>query len=192
MTEVNKILCPAISRIVKQQQEKADGVWSGSKYAEIKRLEIDKRGEVGEVFVEEMLTDLGIQVKRSHETDRTKKHWDIRDCTNGHDFEVKFATQGTENKSYQYEGFEKDRNYAGVILVALAPNNVYITCAAKRKMPFAKGNNHYTISIKKMHRREHGTQYKWTLARRDVEGREIVTVDDFGKHYYELLEDIKE
>ena len=192
MTEISEILSPIITQVLKRQKDAGD-MWAGSKYAMFKKLEIDKRGEVGEMLVEKMLADLDITVKRNRETDRTKKHWDIKDLDHNLGFEIKLATQGTRKNgkgTYQYEGFEKDRDYAGVILIAVAPNNIYITCAAKGNIPFAKENNYYTERKKKLHRREYGTQYKWTFSASDVADREIITIQDFSAHYYKMIEDI--
>ena len=192
MTEISEILSPIINQVFKRQKYASD-MWANSKYAMFKKLEIDKRGEVGEMLVEKMLADLGVTVERNRETDRTKKHWDIKDIKHNLGFEIKLATQGTHKNgkgTYQYEGFEKNRNYNGVILIAVAPNNIYITCAAKRNIPFAKESNYYTKRKKKLHHREYGTQYKWTLAASDVADREIITIQDFRTHYYKMIKDI--
>ena len=188
MTSIEDFFQPIIHVAIEEQKQ--TNAWINSTYEAIKLLEIDSRGAVGEALIETLLKNLKFDVERNNETDRTKKHWDIRDKTNNLDFEVKLATQG-KKKNYQYEGFEKDRNYAGVILIAVAPNDLYITCAAKNKMPFVSSNNYYTKNNKTMHRRGHGIQYKWTLSQKDVEERKVQTIKDFRSHYSSMIKDVQ-
>lgn len=171
--------------------EKTGTKWNGSTYESIKDFEIDLRGKIGELLVERLLEDLGVKTESNDETDRTKKHWDIRDLTNGIDIEVKTATEGNKSKTFQFEGFEKSRDYHAVILLGIAPDEMFITCAPKKFLPFGEKDNRYTKNAKKMHRREHGIQYKWTLSRKDMEDRQINTLKDFKNHYETLIEEIR-
>ena len=143
------------------------------------------RGKLGELLLKELLEELGIEVENNDETDRTKKHWDIYDKTREKYIEVKTASQGKKG-TFQYEGFEKDRSYDSVVLFAISPEKIYITCAKKDELPWKRANDLFTKRKKEMHHRAHGIQYKWTLSLKDLEDREIISINDFQKHYQRI------
>ena len=177
MTDIKHLFDTVMSEI-----QSTGSAWHESDYKSIKELEIDGRGRFGEALIERIITTLGYDAESNGATDRTKKHWDIRDNSNGLDIEVKTATLGNK-KTFQFEGFEKDRDYHAVILLGIAPSALYLTIAKKAEMPFNKPNDLFTVNPKKMHRRGHGIQYKWTLSENDCKGREIKTLDDFKAMY---------
>lgn len=168
------------------------GDWDDGEYSDIKDYEIDLRGKIGELFLADCLERLGYGVVHNDVTDRTKKHWDLRvkDGNKSIDIEVKLATMGTSG-TFQYEGFEKDRSYDAAILIAVAPNEIFITCATKDHLPFNSASDIFTLRKKKMHRRGHGIQYKWTLSFKDVESREIASLEDFQFHFEAMIKAIK-
>ena len=174
--------------VVMSEIQSTSSAWHESDYKSIKQLEVDLRGRFGEVLIERILTELGFHVESNDTTDRKNKHWDIRDHTNGLDIEVKTATLGNKQKTFQHEAFEKDRNYHAAILLDIAPSTLYITVAKKSDMPFDEKNDLFTVRRKKLHKRPNG-HYKWTLNEKDCKGREVETLDDFWAMYEPLLKD---
>jgi len=165
--------------------------WENAIYGDMRRVQIDKRGAIGESFIENILTKLGIDIERTDTTDRTLKHWDIRDKTNNVDLEVKIATLGANQRTFQYESFERDRNYHAVILVGVVPNDIYLKCIPKFQIPFKKANDIFTKTKRALHHRGHGIQYKWTLNLTDFKESELIkTLNDFQHSYQVMLDTI--
>jgi len=166
--------------------------WENAIYKNMRRVQIDKRGAIGESFIENILKKLGNDIDRTDATDRTLKHWDIRDKTNRIDLEVKLATLGANKRTFQYEAFERDRNYHAVILIGAAPNDIYLKCVPKFQIPFKKANDIFTKTKRALHRRGHGIQYKWTLNLSDFKESELIrTLDDFQRSYQVMLDTIE-
>lgn len=185
MTAVGRVLCSLIENALKNIDEQ----WAEGPYVGLRRLQPDNRGEVGEKFLCDLLTSLDYEVELSHETDPTKKHWDLR--LNGEvQLEVKTATLGT-TKTFQHENLEKDRDFDGVVLLDIAPDKIYLTCAAKSSIPWTSENDRWSINPKKLHRRRQGIAYKWDLHLRDVENRVIETLDDVRKMFEEMMKEVK-
>ena len=185
-----EILLKIIKQRAKRLQKKKNVWTAGSKFNAIRTLQMDNRGEVGEEFVATVLSVLGYETKYNNETNPTKKHWDI--LVGGKiKLEVKTASLGQDGKMFQHEEFEKDRNYDAVVLVDIAPNDLYLTVAPKDTLPFVQANDNWTINQKKMHRRRKGISYKWDLSLKDVESRKIETPEDVKRMFNDLLKGLK-
>lgn len=101
---INERLQTTIQRIVSERADKHG--WDASLFADIAKLSADQRGEVGELLLQELLIEAGVEgVIRTAGTDRTSKHWDIR--TADMDIEVKTATLGRNNNRFQHENIER-------------------------------------------------------------------------------------
>lgn len=154
--------------------------WESSDYKEIRGLQADIRGAVGENFVAAMLRALGKKVEHFAATDAENKHWDM--TADGITLEIKFASMGSKTTTFQHEAIESGRNYDGLIIVDVAPDGVYITCAAKRDIPWDK-----------LHNRRYGPDvYKWTLNRNNIPDRKMNTLADFAAAYEKMERRIRE
>ena len=163
-----------------------NNIWIGGYFKAIQDLAIDLRGELGESYIADLLIKLGHGVEMARQTDRSDKHWDIR--VNGKiDLEIKTATIGKKGKTFQHENIEKERRYDAIVLLDIAPDNIYLTVAPKNTLPYATPNNNWTLNPKKMHRRAHGIQYKWDLHLNDVKERRVETLDDVRRQFAILL-----
>ena len=161
-------------------------LWAGGFFQEMRKLQPDLRGEVGEEFIADVLAQAGYSVEVNRETDPTRKHWDVR-VSGTIKLEVKTATLGADGRTFQHENFEKDRDYDAVVLVDVAPNDLYLTVAPKDTLPFTRQNDNWTRNPKQMHRRRHGIAYKWDLHLRDVESRKVETLDDIKQMFAPVL-----
>lgn len=162
-------------------------LWEFSKVKDLKKLSMDARGDVGEEFVKVLLEKLGYDVYWDNATDRANKHWDLR--VNGKiDLEVKMATVGKAGKTFQHENLEQNRNYDAVVLLDITPHTLYLTVAPKHTLPFDEPNDIWTMTPKKMHKRDYGKDvYKWDMNIRDVRDREIKTLDDVRRMFEGVL-----
>ena len=182
-TNVRELLVSLIEKAV-QSQPKTH--WDSGVFGAIKQLEIDSRGTLGETFIAVSLKDLGHTVSHNREKDVTKKHWDIR--VDGEiDLEIKTATLDKQGK-FQHESLTPTRNYQGLVLVDIVPNDVYVTFAAHDALPWRRPNDIFTISNRKMHIRQDG-RYKWDLSLKDVisKNRKINSLADIENGYQEML-----
>lgn len=187
MTDPARLLLQIV-RSAAVVQKKVD-LWLDADFAPVKELELDQRGEIGEQFICLALQTLGHEVKTSQTTDPTMKHWDL--LVDGTiKLEVKTATLG-KTGTFQHENLEKDRNYDGLVLVDIAPNDLYTTFAAKSTLPFTTANSNWSINKKKMHRRRGGIQYKWDLSLKDASSRKIETLKDLEAQYNTMARTIE-
>lgn len=160
--------------------------WDTGFFGAIKKLEIDNRGSIGEVFVATALGEIGHTIDHNREKDVTKKHWDIK-VDEEVDLEIKTATLDSNGK-FQHEGLTPTRNYHGLVLVDIAPNDVYVTFAAQKLLPWRNPNTIFTVSNRQMHVRNTGV-YKWDLSLKDVNSKNklISSLDDIEAGYQEML-----
>ena len=168
---------------VKAKRKKTD--WDSSTFEVIKEFEIDNRGMTGEIFTEKNLKSLGYEVERDENPGGDEKEYDI--LLNGKiKIEVKTATRGANDKTFQHEGLHPDRDFDILILIDVAPNNIYVTCVKKKDLPFDIPNNNFSKRNKKMHKRKSGV-YKWDLNIKDIEEREVKTLEDFKRIFEAAL-----
>jgi len=140
--------------------------WDDGLFADILKLSIDQRGKVGEQLIEAALRKAGVpEVTRAGKLDRTHKHWDIR--TAHMDIEVKTATLGRNINTFQHESIEKDRQYHALVLLDIAPNDIYLTWLAKDG-----------IDWRSLHRRANSNFYKLDLKLPELESRKVSTIAD--------------
>lgn len=147
MNEIAKIAKDALSEVVANRKE-AKNTWDGSPYERWGRVEIDTRGTAGELLVVKLLEAAGRQVVYNRDATDEEKHWDL--MCNGLSYEVKTARIGTSGNSFQHENIFKTRRYDGLIFVDIAPDEIYISCWAKRNIPWSE-----------LHHRKDGSYYKW-------------------------------
>ncbi len=173
MTDIGSILIDTIRRAFAEQAGKDKYGWAKGLYKEMRELQTDTRGDVGEDFIAELLRQLGRDVRHTRRTDSQKKQWDI--ICDGVKLEVKTATMGMANATFQHENLEKDRDYDGVIFVDIAPDDIYIIFMAKED-----------IDWRNVHHRRTGIsrKYDWGLNR--IKESQIETLEEFQFAYEEF------
>ena len=162
-----------------------DTAWDEGEFVRIRNLQLDNRGEVGEKFIAEALVAIGHKAEISPITDPAKKHWDVL-VGDTIKLEVKTATLGS-NKVFQHENIEKERDFDGLVLLDIAPDNIYLTCAAKATLPWTQPNDNWTNTKRKMHRRRASSVYKWDLKLTDVQQRQVQTLEDVKDAFRNLF-----
>lgn len=144
----------------------------------MRRLQIDRRGKVGELYVKFLLEEIGRECVHDFNTkDRENKQWDIRVPENNMCIEVKTATLTASNGSFQHEDIERSRNWNGLILLDVAPNKLYITCEAKSQIDWNKF--HFRPATE--------DKYKYTLNIKNLDNNELNTIEDFRRHYEAMV-----
>ena len=172
-----------VDEVKKSQRERVNSrripSWENSRYQPIRELEIDSRGFVGERFVQNCLNQIGYRTQRDEKTSLEEKGYDI--LVDGHfKLEVKLATRGRIQATFQHENLKQERDYDAITLIHVAPDKIYMTCGRKRDLPFRVKSTKFTVNKKKMHLRAKG-EFKWDLHVQDVQRREVKTIHDFER-----------
>ena len=188
MNELDDLLINSIERHASQAV--VEDVWNSGRFAKIKMLSVDIRGQLGEEFLAEILRQLGCSVEHPKGTDINAQQWDLR-VNNKTTLEVKTATVGKNGNNFQHENIYIKRDFDFLVLVDITPNEIYLTPAPKSTLPFSVPNNIWTVRSKKMHLRENGVQYKWDLTLNDVRPRQIRALDDAERLLQNIIRDIK-
>ena len=155
------------------------GVWMRGLYKDIQKLSPDEKGEIGEMWLEAMLTQCGYSVYRDRKTDQDKG-WDLL-VNDTWKLEVKLATIGRDGKTFQHEKIREFRDYDILALVDVTPDGLYLTLAPKANLPFdeKRKNKLYSVRRKKMHaRKADPSEKKWDLSLKDVASRKISSLED--------------
>ena len=175
MSEVEGIVRKCIDELA----DNAPAQWEGHLYGGVKLIEIDNRGDVGELIVVNMLKALGREdVSYSKGTTHEEKDWDF--MCGEYSYEVKTATLGKDGITFQHEGIEKTRQYDGLIFVDIAPDEIFISGYCKKDIPWYE-----------LHRRANSTAYKWNTNIKEtrkhcVKQNKVVELLDFAKIFERL------
>lgn len=149
----------------------ADEKWVGKRFSAFRTsLEIDKRGKVGEQFVSDCFRKLGYKVINNDSTGKDKE-WDIEVVEDRIYIEVKTATLDSKNK-FQRENIYKDRNYDILLLVDVAPDEIYLSWHAKAQIVWTD-----------LHPRKDSTFFKWDQSLLAVEPFKLASLDQFKESY---------
>ena len=155
----------------------------------IKDLSLDGRGDIGKDFIKMLVVELKYNVSQITTNDPKKR------CSltvNGQvKLEVRMATIGKGGDSFQHEHIEKDKDYDALVLLDIAPNNLYLTVAPKETLPFEHPNDNWTATPRKMFDRKDNIFYKWDFTSDDVKNREIKSLEDVKTIFGNVLPDIE-
>ena len=99
--------------------------WEGSPYAGIVGMSIDQKGQIGEEFVQYVLESKGCRVNYNPHQLNREKDWDI--IVNDIAIEIKMATIGKKGKNFQHENLDKDAKFEALILIDIAPHDIYVS-----------------------------------------------------------------
>lgn len=167
--------------ILKQVEDfkvKWKATWDGGIYESILSLSIDERGQLGEELCVEILREKGCNVEYDPNVTAETKGYDL--MSNGIKIEVKLATLGKSTASFQHESLYPQRDFEGLILIDVAPNDIYLSCIAKKD-----------IKWKELHHRKNSGYYKMDKRLKDILDKKIKTIDDFYKSYLKMVSNIK-
>lgn len=107
--------------------------WDGAKYELQRKIQIDKRGSVGERFFSQTLNLL--YPRRVQYKDGDQGDWDL--SIGRMKFEIKTASLD-KNGKFQNEGLKKHGDYNGILFLGIAPNDIYMYCIKVSNIDFEK------------------------------------------------------
>lgn len=162
-----------IVSIVEEQAKKVKASdWENSIYKPLRDLGSDRTGQVGEDICVRLLKEAGHRVEYGRGVTEDEKDYDF--VCDGLRIEVKLATRGGTNPTFQHENLIKTRHFDGLVCIDVAPDKVYLYCAAKKDLPWKNG----------MTQRDSGVyKYDLRVKKHEEEGNEIKTKADFLKKY---------
>ena len=179
-----------ISLLEEVKQEDDIDEWDGAKYELQRKIQIDKRGSVGERFFSQMLTLL--YPRRITYKDGDQGDWDL--SIGKMKFEIKTASFG-KNGKFQNEGLKKHGDYNGVLFLGIAPNDIYMYCIKVSNIDFENHKiDHNGVRVNLHNRGKDetsdnatGVGYKCDL--KPSQMTKIDTIGDLKKVFDEEFED---
>ena len=190
MNEIQKIAQTALREALARQKPPKTN-WLDSPMADLMHAEIDTRGSIGELLTVKLLKAGGRKPVFNPDKTAAAKDWDF--MCDGLTYEVKTASAGKNGRTFQHEHIFKTRHYDGMILVDIAPDEIYISMWAKAEIPW-----------RELHRRKDGSYYKWDtsltspksydagrLNKWCVRDNAVRRVADFMARFAQLEADIK-
>lgn len=177
MSEIQSIVQDALQKTVAKSPPRKVA-WEGSPFEGFNRLEIDQRGAAGEEVVVMLLEAVKREVNYNKNATDEDKHWDF--MCDGLKYEVKTAMLGKNGVTFQHENIFRTRQYDGLIFVDIAPSDIYISCWAKRDIPW-----------KELHQRKDGSYYKWDTHLRETRKFPVIqnrvrSLGDFRRLFEEM------
>lgn len=175
---IGSILRKVLKKELHQQSRESD--WFGAEFEDIRKLQIDSRGQIGERFIANVLQELGHKVTFSNVTDPRNKQWDL-EVDGEIKLEIKTASRGLNSKTFQHENLDKNRLYDAILLLDIAPDAIYISMYSQAEFPWSK-----------CHRRKDSIYYKYdtTVKRLEDNGKRIATLAEFKVAFDRLVSNL--
>ena len=125
---IDKIIKDLVKELFINRKNKKNNWSLGGKYIEIKEMNNDDTGEVGESLLDKVFSK---KYKVFYEKAKTSddKDWDI--IIDKITIEVKTSTIGASSDTFQHEKFFPSRVYDAFIFLDFMPNDLYMTIAKK-------------------------------------------------------------
>ena len=105
--------------------------WKNAKFINQRKIQIDKRGSIGERFY--MLNLSRLYPRRIEYRDGDQGDWDLK--IGKMKFEIKTSSLD-KNGKFQNEGLKKNGDYNGVLFLGIAPNDIYMYCIKIENIDF--------------------------------------------------------
>ncbi|GMO57647.1 MAG: hypothetical protein Ta2D_03410 [Rickettsiales bacterium] len=179
ISELDKIAIDILEKIYKEDNK--TNLWENSKYEKQRKIQIDKRGSVGERFFAEVLFKL--YPRRIEYNDGDQGDWDLK--ISGIKFEIKTSSIDV-NKKFQNEGLKIDGDYEGILFLGITPNQLYIKFMKKNDIDFSKLHNRGNDNNGK---KATGAGYKYDLKEKDMlKVKSLKDIEnEFEKQFSSLL-----
>jgi hypothetical protein len=127
--KIEEIIEIIVSSLSRNRDGKKNNWSSGGKYVNIKILNNDDTGEVGELLLNDIFTKYKYKVEYEKAITHSDKYWDI--VIDGIKIEVKTATIGSSTDTFQHEKFFQNREYDAFMFLDFTPNDLYVVLARK-------------------------------------------------------------
>lgn len=181
MNELETILLNLLSQMVVEDMPEQ---WKDAKFLQQRKIQIDKRGSIGERFF--LITLTNLYPRRVEYNDGDQGDWDLKIGKNR--FEVKTASLDKAGK-FQNEGLKQDGDYDGILFLGIAPNDIYMYCIKIENIDFENQKiNHNGANINIHNRGKSGLQGNATGAGfkcdfRPEQMRKIKTIEDLKEEF---------
>ena len=140
MNDLEAVLVTLLDRMVIEDMPEQ---WKNAKFLNQRKIQIDKRGSIGERFYMSALSTL--YPRRYEYRDGDQGDWDIK--IGRMKFEVKTSSLDKSGK-FQNEGLKKNGDYNGVLFLGIAPNDIYMYCIKIENIDFEnKRINHNGVKV---------------------------------------------
>ena len=147
--------------------------WSSGYFGKITLIPMKKRGDVGELFIQEVLEELNIKFK----IPKSKAPWDVE--VQGKRIEVKTASEDVNN-NFQFNHVRYHREYDAILCIGIAPKEVYFNIWRKEEITTGRAGK--LVSMEK------NANASFKLTKRK-EG--LLTMDKFKKKLEDFLSESK-
>lgn len=135
MSDLGELLEKLLEEMVVEDQPEH---WKGARFINQRKIQIDKRGSIGERFFLIALTTL--YPRRIEYKDGDQGDWDLK--IGKYKFEVKTSSLDKSGK-FQNEGLKKDGDYNGILFLGIAPNDIYMYCIKIDNIDFENSKINY-------------------------------------------------
>lgn len=153
--KIEEIIKNILISLPENRKQKKNNWAKGGKYENIKKLNNDDTGEVGELLLNEIFTKRKYKVEYEKAITNNDKYWDI--VVDDIKIEVKTATIGASADTFQHEKFFKNRNYDAFIFLDFTPNDLYVLIARKQDINWEKLTKRIVNGV-------HTSEYKFDLS----------------------------
>lgn len=179
MNNLEELLLDLLKRMVIEDQPEQ---WKNAKFIDQRKIQIDKRGSVGERFFAQSLTYL--YPRRIEYRDGDQGDWDLK--IGHYKFEIKTSSLD-KNGKFQNEGLKEHGDYNGVLFLGIAPNDIYVYCIKIENIDFNNKKINHNGVVVNLHNRgnddnEHratGAGFKCDLKPEQM--TKIKTIDDLQR-----------
>lgn len=180
-SNLDNILTDLLAEVVLEDEPDQ---WENAVFKQIRKLQIDKRGSVGERFFLVSLTNL--YHRRVEYRDGDQGDWDLK--IGRMKFEIKTSSLD-KNGKFQNEGLKKYGDYNGILFLGIAPNDIYMYCIKVENIDFENQRiNHNGLRVNLHNRgrdglesRATGAGYKCDL--KPSQMRRIITLSDLQEMF---------
>lgn len=181
MNDLDQMLIDLLDDMV---QEDMPEKWKDAKFLQQRKIQIDKRGSIGERFYALALARL--YPRRFEYKDGDQGDWDLKIG----DIKLEIKTSSLDvNDKFQNEGLKKDGDYDGILFLGIAPNDIYMYCIKVKNIDFDNQRiDHNGVQVNLHNRgkdasdqRATGAGYKCDL--RPSQMRRIYTLADIKEEF---------
>lgn len=144
-TELEELLLSIIDSMIAEDSIDA---WENGIFKNQRKIQIDKRGSVGERFLAQSL--MRLYPRRMSYNDGDQGDWDLK--IGRRTFEIKTSTLDKSNK-FQNEGLKPNGDYDGILFLGISPNIIYFNCIKKEDIDWENLTIDHGIIHKKLHNR---------------------------------------
>ena len=173
MTDVKRLLLDVISEYSNANK------WTNSTFGQIKQLSNTHVGDIGQVFVERLCSEIGFECEffLNARGRRVKQGpWDVK--IEGVSFELKTATEDVSG-SFQFNHIRHHRAYDAVLCVGISPDAIHFDAWSKADVATGRAGSLVTM--------DRGSSATFKLTKRVDQ---LLPIDEFERRIIELIAEL--